>query len=507
MKLFVFLALVAGAFALQECPENSHYESCGTACPLTCKNYKSPPKFCVLMCNPGCHCDSGYVKSDDGSCVLPEECSSNAPEQVCGVNEQFNSCGTDCPLTCDNYDNPPRVCNMMCRIGCECKEGFVRNRAGKCVKPEQCPQRAEQVCGENERYNGCGTACPLTCDNYDNPPKFCNFMCKIGCECEDGYVRSNDGRCVRPEQCPQRAEEKNCEDKPESGMCMAYMPMWYYDTESQTCKKFIYGGCQGNGNRYASKEECMKQCGVESQFSSDICDLPAETGRCFGYFQRYYFDKEAKQCKKFVFGGCGGNENNFKTLEECQGTCGNRAEQVCGVNEQFNGCGTDCPLTCDNYDNPPIFCNKMCRIGCECKKGFVRNRAGKCVKPEQCPQRAAALDRPDCDKAAETGVCRAFIPRFYYDQVAGMCKSFIYGGCGGNRNNFETEEECYNKCGALASSNPCDQEKKKGPCRAAFRKYFFNKETGKCELFYYGGCQGNDNRFNTQAECEAMCVH
>ncbi|GFY60855.1 carboxypeptidase inhibitor SmCI [Trichonephila inaurata madagascariensis] len=330
MKFFVFLALVAGAFALQECPENSHYESCGTACPLTCKNYQNPPKFCVLMCNPGCHCDPGYVKSDDGSCVLPEECSSNAPEQVCG---------------------------------------------------------------ENERYNRCGTACPLTCDNYDNPPKFCNFMCKIGCECEDGYVRSNDGRCVRPEHCPQRAVEKNCEDKPDSGVCMAYMPMFYYDAETQTCRKFIYGGCQGNGNRYASEEECMKQCGVESQSSSDACDLPAETGRCFGYFQRYYFDKEDKQCKKFVFGGCGGNANNFKTLEECQGTCGDRA---------------------------------------------------------------AALDRPDCDKAAETGVCRAFIPRFYYDQVAGMCKSFIYGGCGGNRNNFETEEECYNKCGGiLKNAKPC----------------------------------------------------
>ncbi|GFW45573.1 tissue factor pathway inhibitor [Trichonephila clavipes] len=460
MKFFVFLALVAGAFALQECPENSHYESCGTACPLTCKNFKNPPKFCVLMCNPGCHCDPGYVKSDDGSCVLPEECSSNAPEQVCGENEQFNACGTDCPLTCDNYDNPPRVCNMMCRIGCECKEGFVRNRAGKCVKPEQCPRRAEQVCGENERYNGCGTACPLTCDNYDNPPKFCNLMCKIGCECEDGYVRSNDGRCVRPEQCPQRAVEKNCEDKPESGMCMAYMPMWYYDTETQTCRKFIYGGCRGNGNRYASEEECMKQCGVESQSSSDVCDLPAETGRCFGYFQRYYFDKEDKQCKKFVFGGCGGNANNFKTLEECQGTCGDHAEQVCGENERYNGCGTACPLTCDNYDNPPKFCNLMCKIGCECEDGYVRSNDGRCVRLEQCPQTAAALDRPDCDKAAETGVCRAFIPRFYYDQVAGMCKSFIYGGCGGNRNNFETEEECYNKCGALASSNPCEQEKK-----------------------------------------------
>ncbi|PRD23776.1 UNVERIFIED_CONTAM: Venom peptide SjAPI-2 [Trichonephila clavipes] len=59
------------------CPANSHYESCGTACPLTCDNYKNPPRACVLMCNPGCHCDEGYVKAKDGSCVEPEECPSS----------------------------------------------------------------------------------------------------------------------------------------------------------------------------------------------------------------------------------------------------------------------------------------------------------------------------------------------------------------------------------------------------------------------------------------------
>ncbi|GFU13365.1 papilin [Nephila pilipes] len=445
MKFFVFLTLVAGAFALRECPENSHYESCGTACPLTCDNYQNPPKFCVLMCNPGCHCDPGYVKTEDGSCVLPEECPSKAQEQVCGENEHFNECGTDCPLTCDNYEDAPLVCNFMCRIGCECKKGFVKNSNGKCVRPEQCPQRAVQVCGENERFNGCGTACPLTCENYDNPPKFCNLMCKIGCECEEGYVRRQDGRCVKPEQCYERAE-KNCQDKPESGMCMAYFPMWYYDTESQTCKKFIYGGCQGNGNRYASKEECLKQCGDASQSSSDVCDLPRKRGRCFGNLIRYYFDKKTNQCKEFSYSGCAGNENNFETLAKCENTCG---------------------------ETP-----------------------------------AAALDRPDCDKAPETGVCRAYIPRYYYDQIAGMCKTFIYGGCGGNRNNFETEDECYNKCGALASvsESACDQEKKVGPCRAAFGRYFFNKQSGQCEHFTYGGCGGNDNNFLSQEDCEAVCV-
>ena len=34
-------------------------------------------------------------------------------------------------------------------------------------------------------------------------------------------------------------------------------------------------------------------------------------------------------------------------------------------------------------------------------------------------------------------------------------------------------------------------KKDPGPCRAAFPKYFYNVETGRCEKFIYGGCRGN----------------
>jgi len=45
-----------------------------------------------------------------------------------------------------------------------------------------------------------------------------------------------------------------------------------------------------------------------------------------------------------------------------------------------------------------------------------------------------------------------------------------------------------------------------GPCYDYEMKYSYVSETGDCEAFYYGGCEGNDNRFDSREECEAACT-
>jgi hypothetical protein len=45
------------------------------------------------------------------------------------------------------------------------------------------------------------------------------------------------------------------------------------------------------------------------------------------------------------------------------------------------------------------------------------------------------------------GPCKALIPRFYYNAESGKCEPFDYGGCQGNANNFETLQECEKACG------------------------------------------------------------
>ena len=51
-----------------------------------------------------------------------------------------------------------------------------------------------------------------------------------------------------------------------------------------------------------------------------------------------------------------------------------------------------------------------------------------------------------CDMPAAVGPCKAAMPRFFYNAESGECESFIYGGCGGNGNNWETLAECEERC-------------------------------------------------------------
>jgi hypothetical protein len=48
--------------------------------------------------------------------------------------------------------------------------------------------------------------------------------------------------------------------------------------------------------------------------------------------------------------------------------------------------------------------------------------------------------------AGEAGLCRASILRYTFNVTRGFCEEFIYGGCQGNENNFETMTECRSEC-------------------------------------------------------------
>jgi hypothetical protein len=51
-----------------------------------------------------------------------------------------------------------------------------------------------------------------------------------------------------------------------------------------------------------------------------------------------------------------------------------------------------------------------------------------------------------CSQPVETGHCRAMFPRYAFNATSQRCEEFVYGGCSGNDNNFDSLEECQDEC-------------------------------------------------------------
>ncbi|XP_033921545.1 collagen alpha-3(VI) chain isoform X7 [Melopsittacus undulatus] len=118
--------------------------------------------------------------------------------------------------------------------------------------------------------------------------------------------------------------------------------------------------------------------------------------------------------------------------------------------------------------------------------------------------------------------CKDYQIVWFFDYKNKICSQGWYGGCGGNANRFEAEAECISKCLKTSAEKTmqqpllekrlssamdiCRLQKDEGTCRNFVLKWYYDPATKSCARFWYGGCGGNDNRFNTQKECEKFCV-
>ncbi|NXV94591.1 TFPI1 inhibitor, partial [Calonectris borealis] len=143
----------------------------------------------------------------------------------------------------------------------------------------------------------------------------------------------------------------------------------------------------------------------------NFCFHEKDPGICRGYFSRYFYNKETKICEVFKYGGCLGNQNNFRNLEECQTTCqGNcKLSSLFLVLFLYKQCLLSLTLFFLIFLEPPLI-------------------PSLCMTP---------MDR---------GLCRAKELRFFYNYSTGRCRPFSYSGCGGNENNFTSRKSCLRIC-------------------------------------------------------------
>ncbi|XP_035700670.1 protein AMBP-like [Folsomia candida] len=113
---------------------------------------------------------------------------------------------------------------------------------------------------------------------------------------------------------------------------------------------------------------------------------------------------------------------------------------------------------------------------------------------------------------------------YYFDSTKEKCTSFTYLGCAGNQNKFEASDDCIDSCQTPwfikknkeeDKKNPGGEEPHKksdcslpyeaGPCKALITMWYYNSAQAACEVFGYGGCNGNGNKFDSRLECETFC--
>merc|ERR1712168_952671 len=110
-----------------------------------------------------------------------------------------------------------------------------------------------------------------------------------------------------------------------------------------------------------------------------------------------------------------------------------------------------------------------------------------------------------CDLPMDRGLGFALHTKFYYDTNSKRCEAFTYGGAGGNGNRFNSMAECQQECGSSSDVDVCNLPMDRGLGYAYHEKFYYDTNSKQCEAFIYGGAGGNDNRFNSMAECQQEC--
>lgn len=127
--------------------------------------------------------------------------------------------------------------------------------------------------------------------------------------------------------CRPQSEVPVCSKPVAEGACLGDHPRWGYDKEAGHCTQFSYTGCGGNNNRFMSLEECSATCAHAAiRRTTDItCNKFIDEGNCEdggnSTLARWGYHPHTRRCVPFYYTGCGGNENNFATLAECEAVC------------------------------------------------------------------------------------------------------------------------------------------------------------------------------------------
>ncbi|XP_061190318.1 kielin/chordin-like protein [Saccostrea echinata] len=233
------------------------------------------------------------------------------------------------------------------------------------------------------------------------------------------------------------------------------------------------------------------RCPVSNEITP--CDCNLANIRCNG-------DQDCPGVQKCCSFGCG-------CRTRCEVPEGGKKE-VCRYNGRFYKVGQSFPAgdgcnRCTCRSNGQVICT-LIACATKCTYNYRTYRPGQSFpSTDGCNRCTCGSDgRVSCTERACIRRCR-YNGRYYrvgqrFPSIDGCNRC----SCGSNGRVFCTKRACVKS----PSKGVCYQSKVVGPCRGAFRRWWYNKLTNRCELFSYGGCRGNQNNFKTKFDCVRRCT-
>ncbi|PAV91541.1 hypothetical protein WR25_24580 [Diploscapter pachys] len=498
-------------------------------------------KKCVAFHWGGCRSASKNFFIDMGECQ--ELCETPPTQLTQACMQDFDLAYKEACSPVDRFqqyyffDHSTHTCKMFWYGNCKGESANIFPTMESCqwICERHREERSPGYCMDkfDEKYQeSCGDGTWIEKWYFDQNTAECVSFWWDGCQSTSQNIfpdqktcRSN---CEHPgfeieSRLPDPESKFRCLEPIEIGDCKETYPAYYYDRSEKVCRPFSYSGCGGSGNRFMTIGQCEGLCYQFNHMTETEmdCNLPLHTGygkndeECIQHAGfRFYFDRDYGRCSQMWYLGCGGNANNFYSYEVCQRTC-RKIDR--GVERRPRASSAVCFETpgdkgyCAGNASRPVTrwtysinlrCVQFMYYGCE---GSGNRFSTESDCEYTCGGLKKSNDPEKCSHRPDSGRCNQLRYMWFYNQTRGTCDQFLYGGCDGNTNRFETFEICQKAC-EISGLDPCLEPLDRGSwCEAMSNRYFFNKRTRTCKGFHYTGCGKSSNNFFTKEECQQKC--
>uniref|UniRef100_A0A3Q2YLM4 BPTI/Kunitz inhibitor domain-containing protein n=1 Tax=Hippocampus comes TaxID=109280 RepID=A0A3Q2YLM4_HIPCM len=87
---------------------------------------------------------------------------------------------------------------------------------------------------------------------------------------------------------------------------------------------------------FTTPSPLLSSCPRCTAAPAEACLVPMEEGTCARFTLRWYFNSHVQACRPFIYSGCGGNDNRFVHLEECEEVVSLAANNPVMLTESFS---------------------------------------------------------------------------------------------------------------------------------------------------------------------------